>query len=111
MKINSDFEFSDVKSKLDIVDVIGAYIIFRRRALITRASARSTMTAIPSMMVSKTRQTYHCFVCGEHGDVLDFLKKYNQITFPRLCEWLASSQMLNSPSRRLLRKRTQRINS
>lgn len=34
------------------------------------------------MMVSKTRQTYHCFVCGEHGDVLDFLKKYNQITFP-----------------------------
>ena len=32
-------------------------------------------------MVNKARQTYHCFVCGEHGDVLDFLQKYNQITF------------------------------
>ena len=80
MKIDSNF-ISDVKSKLDIVDVIGAYINLQKAAINHKGICPFHQDSHPSMMVSKTRQTYHCFVCGEHGDVLDFLQKYNQITF------------------------------
>ena len=80
MKINSDF-INDVKSKLDIVDVIGAYINLHKAGINHKGICPFHQDNHPSMMVSKTRQTYHCFVCGEHGDVLDFLQKYNQITF------------------------------
>lgn len=80
MKINSDF-INDVKSKLDIVDVIGAYINLQKAGINHKGICPFHQDNHPSMMVSKTRQTYHCFVCSEHGDVLDFLQKYNQITF------------------------------
>jgi DNA primase catalytic core len=80
MKINSNF-INDVKSKLDIVDVIGAYINLQKAGINHKGICPFHQDNHPSMMVSKTRQTYHCFVCGEHGDVLDFLQKYNQITF------------------------------
>ena len=80
MKIDSNF-ISDVKSKLDIVDVIGAYINLQKAGINHKGICPFHQDSHPSMMVSKTRQTYHCFVCGEHGDVLDFLQKYNQITF------------------------------
>lgn len=80
MKTNSDF-INDVKSKLDIVDVIGAYINLQKAGINHKGICPFHQDNHPSMMVSKTRQTYHCFVCGEHGDVLDFLQKYNQITF------------------------------
>lgn len=80
MKIDSNF-ISDVKSKLDIVDVIGAYINLQKAGINHKGICPFHQDSHPSMMVSKTRQTYHCFVCGEHGDVLNFLQKYNQITF------------------------------
>ena len=80
MKINSEF-ISDVKSKLDIVDVIGAYINLQKAGINYKGICPFHNDSHPSMMVNKARQTYHCFVCGEHGDVLDFLQKYNQITF------------------------------
>ena len=81
MKIDSNF-IENVKSKLDIVDVIGSYITLTKAGINYKGICPFHNDSHPSMMVSKTRQTYHCFVCGEHGDVLDFLKKYNQITFP-----------------------------
>lgn len=81
MKIKSNF-IENVKSKLDIVDVIGSYITLTKAGINYKGICPFHNDSHPSMMVSKTRQTYHCFVCGEHGDVLEFLKKYNQITFP-----------------------------
>lgn len=81
MKIDSNF-IENVKSNLDIVDVIGSYITLTKAGINYKGICPFHNDSHPSMMVSKTRQTYHCFVCGEHGDVLDFLKKYNQITFP-----------------------------
>ena len=35
--------------------------------------------------------SYHCFGCGEHGDVIDFVKKYEQITFKEAFEKLGGN--------------------
>lgn len=92
MKINSDF-ISDVKSKLDIVDVIGAYINLQKAGINYKGICPFHNDSHPSMMVNKARQTYHCFVCGEHGDVLDFLQKYNHLK-RRLCQRSACLLMM-----------------
>ena len=56
MKINSDF-ISDVKSKLDIVDVIGAYINLQKAGINYKGICPFHNDSHPSMMVNKARQT------------------------------------------------------
>ena len=34
-----------------------------------------------SAIVSLERQQYHCFGCGEHGDIVDFIQKYHNVNF------------------------------
>lgn len=80
MKLNSEF-IDDLKNKLNIVDVIGKYVTLTKAGINYRGICPFHNDSHPSMMVSKTRQTYHCFVCGEHGDAIDFLQKYNQVSF------------------------------
>jgi hypothetical protein len=35
----------------------------------------------PSFIVNRNKQTFHCFGCGEHGDVITFIMKLKNITF------------------------------
>lgn len=87
MQFNKEF-IDKVKSKLNIVDVVGEYVNLQKAGQNYKGVCPFHNDTHPSMMVSKTRQSYHCFVCGEHGDVIDFVQKYNNITFAaalRIC--------------------------
>ena len=94
MQFNKDF-IDKVKSKLDITSVIGTYINLQKTGPNYKGVCPFHSDTHPSMMVSKTRQTYHCFVCGAHGDVIDFIEKYNNITFAaalRICCKMAGEE-------------------
>lgn len=87
MQFNKEF-IERVKTKLDIVEIVGEYIDLQKAGLNFKGICPFHNDKHPSMMVSKTRQTYHCFVCGAHGDVIDFVQKYNDISFAaalRIC--------------------------
>ena len=56
MKIDSNF-IENVKSKLDIVDVIGSYITLTKAGINYKGICPFHNDSHPSMMVSKTRQT------------------------------------------------------
>ena len=43
----------------------------------------------PSMSFSIRKNTYRCFVCGEHGGTIDLVMKYQRLGFPEACRWLA----------------------
>ena len=43
----------------------------------------------PSMSFKVSRNTYRCFVCGEHGGTIDLVMKYQRLGFPEACRWLA----------------------
>ncbi len=43
----------------------------------------------PSFQVSPARGTFHCFGCGEGGDVFEFVMKTKQVTFVEAVQWLA----------------------
>ena len=44
----------------------------------------------PSMSFSIRKNTYRCFVCGEHGGTIDLVMKQQRLGFPEACRWLAN---------------------
>lgn len=46
--------------------------------------------ASPSFTVSKARNTWKCFGCGEHGDAIALVQKIYGFTFMDACKWLSS---------------------
>ena len=76
----------EIKSKNDIVDVIGSYISLndKNKALCPFHDDHS-----PSFSVHKDKQIYKCFSCGESGNVITFVQKYNGITFTEALKMLA----------------------
>ncbi|WP_306555653.1 CHC2 zinc finger domain-containing protein [Acidovorax sp.] len=45
--------------------------------------------ASPSFTVSKVRNTWRCFGCGEHGDSIALVQKIHGIAFLDACKWLS----------------------
>ena len=54
----------------------------------------------PSFTVSPTKQFYHCFGCGAHGDVIDFVQEFDRVGFVEAVRVLGGevSSFQNSPS-------------
>lgn len=77
---------NEIKSKNDIVDVIGSYINLndKNKALCPFHDDHS-----PSFSVQPDKQIYKCFSCGESGNVITFVQKYNGITFIEALKMLA----------------------
>ena len=70
--LDNDF-IQKVKEANDIVDVIGESLTLYKAGINYKAVCPFHNDHTPSLVVSKTRQTYHCFVCGKHGSVVDFI--------------------------------------
>lgn len=86
----SDEIRNQVISANDIVDVIGQYVELKRSGSQYMGLCPFHSEHTPSFSVSRTKQVYHCFGCGESGNVITFLKKYNNMTYQEAMEYLAS---------------------
>jgi len=80
-----------LKARLDIVDVIGSYIELKRAGGTYKAPCPFHDEKTPSFVVNPTRQSYHCFGCGAHGDSIKFVMEHDKLTYPEAIEKLASS--------------------
>lgn len=72
---------SQIKDRLDIVDVISKYVILKKSGGNYWGCCPFHNEKTPSFSVSPAKQIYKCFGCGEGGDVLSFLMKINNQTF------------------------------
>lgn len=77
---------SAILARADIKEIIGKYINLKRRSrnrndeYIAICPFHSEKT--PSFTVTTTKQFYHCFGCGAHGDVAGFLVMYCYMSRP-----------------------------
>jgi DNA primase len=79
-----------LKQQADIVRIVGDYVKLRKAGAQNFAGLcpfHSEKT--PSFSVHATRQFFHCFGCGESGDVFTFVQKVENITFPEAVRLLA----------------------
>jgi len=84
-----DFAYT-VKQQADIVRIIGDYVKLKKAGAQNFSGLcpfHSEKT--PSFSVHATRQFYHCFGCGASGDVLGFVQKIENVTFPEALRLVA----------------------
>jgi DNA primase len=84
-----DFAYT-LKEQADIVRIIGEYVRLKRAG----AQNYSGLCPFhgektPSFSVHASRQFFHCFGCGESGDVYKFLQRIENISFPESVRLLA----------------------
>ncbi|OSS43160.1 DNA primase [Desulfurella amilsii] len=79
----------EIKSRLDIVDFINRYINLKKSGnnYIGLCPFHSEKT--PSFTVNKEKQFFHCFGCGESGDVITFYMKIENLDFKEAIKNLA----------------------
>lgn len=82
-------EAEEVKSRLDIIDLIQDYLPLKKRGASYLALCPFHQEKSPSFHVSRDRQFYKCFGCGEGGDVFDFAGKMEGLDFPETLRLLA----------------------
>ncbi|MFH0762765.1 MAG: DNA primase [Candidatus Omnitrophota bacterium] len=80
----------DILNRIDIAEVISGYIPLKRAGRNFKACCPFHHEKTPSFMVSPERQIYHCFGCGESGNVFKFLMRHERMEFPEAVEALAA---------------------
>lgn len=101
----------DVKSRLDIVDVVSSYVPELKKSGRTfKAPCPFHNERTPSFVVDPERQTWHCFgACSTGGDVLEFVRRREGLDFKealRLCAERAGVE-LRPPTQREVQQREQ----
>ena len=84
-----DNQVEEVKSRTDIVSIIGERIELKKAGRNYKAICPFHGEKTPSFMVSPELQIFKCFGCAEAGDVFSFLEKYEGMEFPEALKYLA----------------------
>ncbi|HXT26301.1 MAG TPA: DNA primase [Candidatus Eisenbacteria bacterium] len=71
-----------VKQQADIVRVIGEYVPLKKAGQNFRGLCPFHSEKTPSFNVHPTKQIYHCFGCGQGGDVFKFVMEMEKCPFP-----------------------------
>ena len=79
----------EVKSKLNIVDIVSEYVPLRQNGASYWGRCPFHNEKTPSFSVSSERQTFHCFGCGKGGDVFTFVMEMEHLEFREALERLA----------------------
>lgn len=86
-----------ILSSIDIVDIVGRHVALKKKGSNHLACCPFHSEKSPSFTVSQSKQFYHCFGCGKHGDVIDFLIEHLGITFIDAIKSLADEAGVDIP--------------
>ncbi len=78
-----------VRTSNDIVDVIGSYVRLKRSGANYFGLCPFHNEKTGSFSVSPSKQMFHCFGCGEGGNVISFIMKYENYSFQEAVKYLA----------------------
>ena len=80
----------EVVRRNDIEEVIGQYVQLRRRGRTLSGLCPFHNEKTPSFVVYPDTQSFYCFGCGAAGDVINFVRKYNNLGYVESVKQLAA---------------------
>ena len=86
-----------LKEKLNIVEVASGYLTLERRGNSHWACCPFNHEKTPSFAINEADQFYHCFGCGESGDVIKFVREMENIEFMEAVNLLAERAGMQVP--------------
>ena len=87
----------EVSSRASIVDVVGEHVRLKRKGQRLWGLCPFHNEKTPSFSVNEQRNLYHCFGCGESGNVYGFLMKNQGLSFPEAVRLLADKIGVHIP--------------
>ena len=86
--IDRDF-INDLSNRVDIVGLINKRVALKKAGKDYKACCPFHEEKTPSFTVVPTKEIYHCFGCGESGGIIDFVMKYDHLSFVEAIETVA----------------------
>ena len=87
-KLPAEF-IDELRTRYDIVELISQYVQLKKTGRNYFGLCPFHAEKTPSFSVSQDKQIFHCFGCGEGGNVYSFLMKIEGLTFPEAVRQLA----------------------
>ena len=85
-------EIVSIQRKADIVDIIRDYVPLTQKGKNYFGVCPFHDDHNPSMSVSSDKQMYKCFVCGNAGNVFNFIMEYEKVSFMEAVKIVAAKQ-------------------
>lgn len=101
MPYYSDELIEEVRSRNDIVDVIGGYVRLQKKGSSYFGLCPFHNEKTGSFSVTPSKQMFYCFGCGVGGNVFTFLMKYENYTFGEAMQTLADRVGIELPKQEL----------
>ena len=90
----------DLLNRVDVVDVVSRYVQLKKAGANFQGLCPFHTEKTPSFSVSPTKQFYHCFGCGAHGNAIGFLMAYAGLGYVDALKDLASGVGMQVPESR-----------
>jgi DNA primase len=93
----SEEKISEIRDRSSILEVVSDYVSLKKAGKNYKGLCPFHSEKTPSFMVNEEKQIFHCFGCGEGGDVFTFLMKVGHFSFPQVVEELAKRYGIKLP--------------
>ena len=87
----------DIKNRISLVEIIGRTVRLIKKGREFHGLCPFHQEKTPSFTVNEDKGFFHCFGCGEHGSVFDFIMKTRNLNFPEAVEQLANEANIEIP--------------
>ncbi|MBM3713862.1 MAG: DNA primase, partial [Actinobacteria bacterium] len=88
-------QIEELKTNADIQTVVSGYVNLKKSGKNYTGLCPFHKEKTPSFTVDSRKQLYHCFGCGEGGDVISFIMKVENLDFIEAAEFLAKKVNYN----------------
>ncbi|MFN7663184.1 MAG: DNA primase [Alphaproteobacteria bacterium] len=91
---------AEIKRRLPLSEIIGKIVLLRKKGHEYHGLCPFHQEKTPSFTVNNGKEFYHCFGCGQHGSVFDFLIHQNHLTFTEAVQKAAEMAGVSLPALR-----------